>query len=65
MKSDNITIFALSSSKQLAGKIADQLGVGLGDCVVHHFADGEILVDGVNSTWETRLYHTVNICTCF
>ncbi len=56
MKSDNITIFALSSSKQLAGKIADQLGVGLGDCVVHHFADGEILVEISESVRGKHVY---------
>ena len=56
MKSDNITIFALSSSRALAKKIADQLDVALGDCVVHHFADGEILVEINESVRGKHVY---------
>ena len=41
---NNITIFALSSSQDLAKSIAEQLGTEVGKCDVHHFADGEILV---------------------
>ena len=42
---NNITVFALSSSKDLAKSIAEQLGTTVGKCYVHHFADGEILVE--------------------
>ncbi len=42
---NNITIFALSSSKDLAKSIAKTLGTEVGKCEVHHFADGEILVE--------------------
>lgn len=42
---NNITVFALSSSKDLAQSIAEQLGTTVGKCDVHHFADGEILVE--------------------
>ena len=42
---NNITIFALSSSQDLAKSIAEQLGTEVGKCDVHHFADGEILVE--------------------
>ena len=42
---NNITVFALSSSKDLARSIAEQLGTAVGKCDVHHFADGEILVE--------------------
>ena len=42
---NNITVFALSSSKDLAKSIAEQLGTTVGKCDVHHFADGEILVE--------------------
>lgn len=42
---NNITIFALSASQELAGNIARELGTELGKCKVNHFADGEILVE--------------------
>lgn len=42
---NNITIFALSSNQELANSIADILGTEVGKSVVHHFADGEILVE--------------------
>ena len=42
---NNITIFALSSNQDLANSIADILGTKVGKCDVHHFADGEILVE--------------------
>lgn len=42
---NNITLFALSSSKELAQSIAKELNTEVGKCDVHHFADGEILVE--------------------
>ena len=42
---NKITVFALSSSLKLAQDICDNLGCELGKSVVHHFADGEILVE--------------------
>ena len=38
-------VFALSSSKDLAKQICDELGLKLGKCTVNHFADGEVLVE--------------------
>ena len=38
-------VFALSSSKDLAKQICDELGLELGKCTVNHFADGEVLVE--------------------
>lgn len=55
MNSD-LTIFALSSSRKLAQKIADEIGVKLGDCKVHHFADGEILVELNESVRGKHVY---------
>ena len=40
----NIAIFAGSASLDLAGKIAEALGINLGDMQVEHFADGEFSV---------------------
>lgn len=42
---NNITVFALSASQKLAKDICGILGTKLGECNVHHFADGEILVE--------------------
>lgn len=42
---NNITIYALSSSQDLAKSIAMTLGTEVGKSTVHHFADGEILVE--------------------
>ena len=42
---NKITVFSLSSSKNLAQDITSILGTKVGDCKVHHFADGEILCE--------------------
>lgn len=42
---NKITVFALSASQDLAKSIAKTLGTELGKSRVHHFADGEILVE--------------------
>ncbi len=42
---NKITLFSLSASKQLTKDIAKILGVEVGPSTVHHFADGEILVE--------------------
>ena len=42
---NKITVFSLSSSKKLAQDIASILGTKVGDCKVHHFANGEILCE--------------------
>ena len=41
----NLKIFALSSKRPLAQKIADQVGVELGKVSVTHFSDGEIKIN--------------------
>ena len=45
MKNDKIALFSLSASQKLAKDIADILGVDVAPSKVHHFADGEILVE--------------------
>lgn len=42
---NKITIFALSASQDLAHSMAEILGTEVGKSRVHHFADGEILVE--------------------
>jgi len=42
---NKITVFALSASQDLGKNIAKNLGTELGESKVHHFADGEILVE--------------------
>ena len=39
-----IKLFTLSSNPELAKEISESIGVPLGNCEVHHFADGEINV---------------------
>ena len=41
----NLKIFALSSNRPLAQKIADQVGVELGKVSLTHFSDGEIKIN--------------------
>ena len=41
---NNVAIFAGSASLELASKIAEGLGISLGDMEVEHFADGEFSV---------------------
>ncbi len=55
MNSD-FTIFPLTSSKELAEKIAKELDVELGKCKVSHFADGEILVELQQSVRGQHVY---------
>ena len=39
-----IKLFTLSDNPELAQEISESIGVPLGSCEVHHFADGEINV---------------------
>ena len=41
----NFAIFALSSSQELAKSVAEVVGTTVAESKVHHFADGEILVE--------------------
>ena len=41
---ENTIVFGLSSSKNLAEHICEELGMELGKSKVNHFADGEVLV---------------------
>ncbi len=56
MEATELTIFSLTSSRRLAEKIANYLHVELGDCQVHHFADGEILVEINESVRGKHVY---------
>lgn len=42
---DNIVVFSLTSSKNLAAEIVKYLGIEEGKIDVKHFADGEILIE--------------------
>ena len=42
---DNVVVFSLSSSKELTEKICKKLGIKEGKIEIRHFADGEILVE--------------------
>ena len=53
----NIAIFAGSASLELAGKIAEALGINLGDMQVEHFADGEFSVYYKDSIRGKDVFH--------
>lgn len=55
-------IFALTSSIDLAKSIADQLGLPLGSIAVHHFADGEILVEPQETVRGRSVYIIQSTC---
>src|SRR5690554_6467082 len=41
----SLKVFTLNSNRQLAGEIADVIGVELGKCTVNRFSDGEIQIN--------------------
>lgn len=45
MSYSNLKLFALSSNLELAEKVADSIGIGLGKATVRKFSDGEIQVN--------------------
>lgn len=53
---ENTVVFALSSSRGLAERICNELGIELGKCRVNHFADGEILVELDESVRGKNVY---------
>ena len=55
-------VFALTSSKDLANEIAQELGLPLGNCEVFHFADGEILVQLGESVRGKNVYIVQSTC---
>ena len=55
-KMERTIVFALSSSRDLAKQICDELGIELGKCEVNHFADGEILVELGESVRGKNVY---------
>lgn len=59
---ENTVVFALSSSVDLAKEIAKYVGVGLGDCEVKHFADGEIMVEINESVRGKHVYIVQSTC---
>lgn len=46
---NDITVFALTSSVALADEICEHLGIKRGEIAVRHFADGEIIVEPLES----------------
>ena len=49
-----VKLFALNSNPELAQEIADYMGIGLSECTISKFADGEI---GINITETVRGHH--------
>ena len=59
---NKITVFALSASQQLAQDMCKVLGTELGKSKVHHFADGEILVELNESVRGKNVYIVQSTC---
>ena len=53
---DNVVVFSLSSSKELTEKICKKLGIKEGKIEIRHFADGEILVELLETVRDKRVY---------
>ena len=53
---ENTIVFGLSSSKNLAEHICEELGMELGKSKVNHFADGEVLVELGESVRGKHVY---------
>lgn len=59
---DDIKVFALSSSIELADEICSYLGVNRGLCSVKHFADGEIMVEPEESVRGKHVFIVQSTC---
>lgn len=53
---DNVVVFSLNSSKELTEKICKKLGIKEGKIEIRHFADGEILVELLETVRDKRVY---------
>lgn len=59
---DRTVVFSLTANKGLAEEIVEKLGLDLGKCEVHHFADGEILVNSLHSVRGKNVYIVQSTC---
>jgi ribose-phosphate pyrophosphokinase len=53
---ENAVIFALTANKEMANDIVAHLGLNLGKCEVKHFADGEIMINTLDSVRGKKVY---------
>ncbi len=63
MNQDNTVIFALSSNVALAEDICKHLNMPLGQIDVRHFADGEILIEPMESVRGKHVYIIQSTCS--
>ncbi len=59
---NSVALLSLSSSRQLATEISDILGIPLREVEVKHFADGEIIVEPVESVRGDNVYIIQSTC---
>ncbi len=52
----DLKIFSLTNNCKLAADIADSLGLGVSECKIERFADGEVLVSGFESVRGSHCY---------
>jgi ribose-phosphate pyrophosphokinase len=53
---ENAVVFALTANNEMANEIVGHLGLKLGNCVVRHFADGEIMINTLDSVRGKKVY---------
>lgn len=58
----DITVFALTSSIELADEICSNLGIKRGEISVKHFADGEIIVEPLESVRGKHVFIVQSTC---
>ncbi|MEA5017423.1 MAG: ribose-phosphate pyrophosphokinase [Erysipelotrichaceae bacterium] len=57
-----ISVFALSSSVELAEEICSYMNINRGKCKIHHFADGEILIEPEESVRGKHVFLIQSTC---
>ncbi|MCK9198144.1 MAG: ribose-phosphate pyrophosphokinase [Bacilli bacterium] len=60
---EKTVVFALTANKDMALEVVNQLGLELGDVEVKHFADGEVMVETLQSVRGKNVYIIQSTCS--
>lgn len=60
---ENTMVFSLTSNVEMTKEIADILKIKVGECEVNHFADGEILIETLQSVRGKNIYIIQSTCS--
>ena len=64
MSFSDLKLFALSSNRELAERVAQEIGIELGKSSVRQFSDGEIRSISRSLSVGDTLYPTIDKLTC-